>query len=153
MFVDHYQKKLCSDDLVLFIKHRSGELFVGICLARKTAGGGIGRWKMGDGRGRGREEATCDDVMQARGREREREKQRLEGFWAGAGDKREGERKRVRGERDGGCWRRSREIERGKGRGRGSRVERRWPQQGTRKEKEKREERRGGYFGYFWKCR
>ncbi|XXG63330.1 hypothetical protein AAC387_Pa05g1553 [Persea americana] len=55
------QKKLCASDSVLFIKHRSGELFLGIRWARSTAGGGVGggRWKMGEGveerkRGRGR---------------------------------------------------------------------------------------------------
>ncbi|KAJ8615325.1 hypothetical protein MRB53_034697 [Persea americana] len=42
------QKKLCAGDSVLFIKHRSGELFVGIRRARSTAGGGVGRWKMED---------------------------------------------------------------------------------------------------------
>ncbi|XXG57996.1 hypothetical protein AAC387_Pa04g0421 [Persea americana] len=49
------QKKLCASDLVLFIKHNSGELFVGIRQARSIVSGGVGRWKMEDGRGKGRE--------------------------------------------------------------------------------------------------
>ncbi|XXG39724.1 hypothetical protein AAC387_Pa01g0608 [Persea americana] len=139
------QKKLCAGDSVLFINHRSGEFFVGICHARSMGGGGVGRWKMEDGRGRGRK------------KEGEGERERSEGFWAGACGRREGEgergreRKRERVERDGDCQRRAREIERGRGIGDGG-IGQRWPEQGTGKERGRGEESRGEYFGYFWKC-